>query len=290
VVVGHGFPGTAASEASLVQRLASDDQVIALAMNYRGTDLTTGVGWRVVEGAQDSIAAAKLFDAACPGSGSFTNSVLGVSMGGNMSGIAVSSRATRSTGTPLFDYWFDVAGVTDVPEIYAAATAISLAPLGSIQTIGQEATGAMNAEFGGTLLTALPTYLADSPVLRTDQMKASGLRGVVISHGVLDGEVSSDMSVQMAAALVLADIPTDVYASVFKAPNTDPGRTLDGDVLGLVPGYVSPFAGHVSAVVLAAATARLQAIYNGAPGPSGLSVTLADGELGTVPLASIPGL
>jgi hypothetical protein len=77
---------------------------------------------------------------------------------------------------------------------------------------------------------------------------------------------------------------------VFKRPATDPGRTLDGDVLGLIPGYVSPFAGHVSAVVLLAATDRMHAIYSGVPGPSGLSVTLADGELGTVPLASIPGL
>lgn len=290
VVVGHGFPGTAQSEASLVQQIATADQVVALAMDYRGTDLSTGLGWRVIEGAQDSIAATKLFDAACPGSGSFTNSVLGISMGGNMSGIAVSSGATRSSGAPLFDYWFDVAGVTDVPEIYSDATAISLAPLGAIQTIGQEAVTAMNAEFGGTPLTALPAYLGNSPVLRTAQMKSSGLKGVVISHGVLDGEVTSDMSVQMASALAATGIPEDIYASVFKIPGTDPGRTLDGDVLGLIPGYVSPFAGHVSQVVLQAATDRMQAIYSGVPGPSGLSVTLADGELGTVPLASIPGL
>jgi hypothetical protein len=290
VVVGHGFPGTAQSEASLVQQIATDDQVVALAMNYRGTDLSTGVGWRVIEGAQDSIAATKLFDASCPGSAGFTNSVLGISMGGNMSGIAVSSGSKRSGGAPLFDYWFDVAGVTNVPEIYTDATAISLLPLGSIQTVGQEATASMNAEFGGNPLTALSAYLGNSPVLRTSQMKSSGLKGVVISHGVLDGEVTSDMSVQMATALAVTGIPTDIYASVFKIPNTDPGRTLDGDVLGLVPGYVSPFAGHVSQVVLQAATDRMHAMYAGVPGPSGLSVTLADGELGTVPLASIPGL
>jgi hypothetical protein len=46
----------------------------------------------------------------------------------------------------------------------------------------------------------------------------------------------------------------------------------------------------VSAVVLQSATDRLHAIYSGAPGPSGLSVTLHDGMLGTVPLVSIPGL
>jgi hypothetical protein len=84
-------------------------------------------------------------------------------------------------------------------------------------------------------------------------------------------------------------IPTDVYTSVFKNPGTASGLTLDGDGLGLIPGYVSPFAGHVSQVVLGAATHRLTALYNGAPGPSGLSVTLVDGTLGTFPLLSVPG-
>jgi hypothetical protein len=290
VVVGHGFPGTAAGEASLVQQIATDDQVIALAMDYRGTDLSTGLGWRVIEGAQDSIAATKLFDSSCPDSASFTNSILGISMGGNMSGIAVSSGATRSSGAPLFDYWFDVAGVTNVPEIYADATLISEAPIGSIQSTGVNAVNGMNAEFGGTPLTAPQAYLGNSPVLRTLQMKASGLKGVVISHGVLDGEVSSDMSAQMATALALTGIPTDVYTSVFKDPGTASGLTLDGDLLGLIPGYQSPFAGHVSEVVLASATQRLTQVYDGGPGPSGISITLHDGMLGTQQLLSLPGL
>jgi hypothetical protein len=285
VVVGHGFPGTAAGEAPLVQQVATDDQVIALAMNYRGTDLATGLGWRVTEGAQDSIAASQLFDASCPGSASFTNSVVGISMGGNMSGIAVSSGAKRASGAPLFDYWFDVAGVTDVPEIYAAATVISELPLGSIQTIGKNAVAAMNAEFGGTPVTQLLTYLNDSPVLRSSKMKSSGLKGVVISHAALDGEVTVDQSVQMAAALALTGIKTDIFTSVFKSPGTTSnGLTLDGDVLGLIPGYVSPFAGHVSTIVLNTALARLHALYANGAVPKGLSLTLSDGELGTIPL------
>ena len=47
---------------------------------------------------------------------------------------------------------------------------------------------------------------------------------------------------------------------------------------------------QVSAVVLEAATDRMHAIYTGVRGPWGLSVTLADGMLGPVPLASIPAL
>jgi hypothetical protein len=257
-------------------------------MNYRGTDLSTGLGWRVIEGAQDSIAATRLFQSACPGSSSFVNSVFGLSMGGNMSGIAVSSGATRPGGAPLFNYWFDVAGVTDVPELYTEATAISLLPLGGIQTIAKDALSAMQAEFGGSPLTALPAYLGNSPVLRTSQMKSSGLRGVVISHGVLDGEVTSDNSVQMLAALALAGIPVNFYTEVFKAPATPPGLTLDGDVLGLIPGYVSPFAGHINAVVQGNALTQLSALYLNGVTPSGTKVTISDPTLGTLPLLSLP--
>jgi hypothetical protein len=115
-------------------------------------------------------------------------------------------------------------------------------------------------------------------------MKASGLKGVVVSHGVLDGEVTSDQSDQMVAALALAGIPTDYSTSVFKAPETPPGLTLDGDILGLVPGYVSPFAGHVNAIVIGAALDRLDALYQSGVTPSGLKLTLVDGTLGTFPL------
>jgi hypothetical protein len=302
VVVGHGFPGTASTFAAQVQRIATDDNVIALSMNYRGTDLSTGLGWRVIEGAQDSIAATKLFDTACPGSANFVNTIVGISMGGNMSGIAVSSNATRSDGTtPLYDYWFDVSGVTDVPEIYADAQAISLVPLGSVQATGQNALAGMNAEFGGTPITAPGAYLSNSPVFRAGAMRASGLKGVEIFHGIDDGEVTVDQSAQMAAALAVTGIPTDVYTSLFNTPGGSNGLTLDGDTLGalvgvlnadalmgMLPPYVSPFSGHVSAIVLSTALAHLGELYAHGQTPSGLSVTLADGQLGTYPLLNLP--
>lgn len=301
VVVGHGFPGTSASFAAQVQQIATDDGVIALAMDYRGTDLTTGLGWRVLEGAQDSIAAAKLFDRSCPGSAGFVNSVFGISMGGNMSGLAVSQGATRSAGSPLFNYWYDVSGVANVAETWADAAAISLLPLGSVQATGKNALTALSAEFGGTPLTALGTYLADSPVTRAGLMRASGIQGVEIFHGVDDGEVTADQGVQMAAALALAGVPTNVYTSVFNTPGGSNGLTLDGDTLGgalaalnstalmgLLPPYVSPFSGHVSAVVMSTALAHLNALYTQHEAPSGLSVTLQDGDLGSYPLVNAP--
>lgn len=290
VVVGHGYPDTAEDVVGLLPGIAQRDDAIALAMDYHGTeDLegptgTASRGWRVQEGAEDSIAAARLFDGACEGATPLRISALGISMGGNMTGLAVSEHATRPNGNPLFEYWFDVAGVTDVPEIYTDATAISLAPLGSIQTIGTDAKADIEAEMGGSPLLRLGTYLERSPLTRASAMRASGLKGVVISHGVLDGEVTSDESDQMLAALVLAGTPTDFYTSVFKAPESPPGLTLDGDILGLIPGYESPFAGHVNEIVLDAALGRLDALYQEGATPSGLNVTLDDGELGEYPL------
>lgn len=291
VVVGHGYPQTAQSMVPLLPGIAARDGVIAVAMDYRGTvDLegptgTTSRGWRVAEGAEDSIAAVKLFEATCQaGNPRFVNTAFGISMGGNMTGLAVAQNAKRADGSGLFDYWFDVAGVTNPVETYADATVISLAPLGSIQAIGKNAKADIEAEMGGLPLLALPTYLDRSPVLKASAMKASGLKGVVISHGVLDGEVTSDQSDQMLAALALAGIPTDFYTSVFKAPETPAGLTLDGDILGLIPGYESPFAGHVNEIVLDTALDRQDALYQSGATPAGLKVTLVDGSLGTFPL------
>jgi predicted alpha/beta-hydrolase family hydrolase len=291
VILGHGYPATAQSMVPLMPGIAERDGVIVVAMDYHGTvDLegptgTTSRGWKVVEGAADSIAATQLFTSTCQSlnPNRFVNSAFGVSMGGNMTGLAVSEHATRGDGSTLFDYWFDVAGVTDVPEIYTDATAISLLPLGGIQTIGTNAKADIEAEMGSPILN-LATYLNRSPALRASQMKSSGLKGVVVSHGVLDGEVTSDQSDQMVAALALAGIPTDYTTAVFKAPQTPPGLTLDGDVLGLLPGYVSPFAGHVNEIVIGAALDRLDALYREGKVPSGLKLTLEDGTLGTIPL------
>jgi hypothetical protein len=88
----------------------------------------------------------------------------------------------------------------------------------------------------------------------------------------------------MVAALALTGIPTDYATSIFKAPESPPGLTLDGDVLGLVPGYASPFAGHVSEIVIGAALDRLDGLYQQGKAPSGLKLTLEDGSLGTFPL------
>ncbi|MDX6615811.1 MAG: hypothetical protein QOD60_902 [Solirubrobacterales bacterium] len=284
VVVGHGYPQTAASVAPMLPGIAQRDGVIALAMDYHGTvDVTptTSRGWRVTEGAEDSIAAAKLFEGTCGPLGPIT--AYGISMGGNMTGLAVASHATRANGQPLFDYWFDVAGVTNPIETYLDATAISQAPLGSIQQTGINGKADIEQEFGNPILN-LGNYTAGSPIFRASDMKSSGLKGVVIAHGVLDGEVTSDQSAQMLAMLLLNGIPTDISAVVTKPPGTPSGLTLDGDVLGLIPGYESPFAGHVNQLVQNTALAKLDALYQQGQAPTGNHATIVDGNAGSFPL------
>src|SRR3954468_5150623 len=71
VVLGHGYPTTAQSMVSLMPGIAQRDGVIVVAMDYHGTvDLegptgTTSRGWKVSEGAADSIAATQLFTSTC---------------------------------------------------------------------------------------------------------------------------------------------------------------------------------------------------------------------------------
>jgi hypothetical protein len=121
-------------------------------------------------------------------------------------------------------------------------------------------------------------------------MKASGLRGVVIALGVVDGEVTTDMSDQMAAALAAVGIPVNLYTSIFKSPGTAAGLTIDGYLSALDLSYTSPFAGHVSDVVLDSALSEMHALYFGAPPPDGTSVTLSDGQLGVHPIVILPRL
>src|SRR5690242_15698030 len=101
VVLGHGYPTTAHSMTPLMPGIAERDGVIVVAMDYHGTvDLegptgNTSRGWKVSEGAADSIAAAQLFTSTCQplNPTRFVNAAFGVSMGGNMTGLAVSQSA-----------------------------------------------------------------------------------------------------------------------------------------------------------------------------------------------------
>lgn len=245
VVFFHGYSHTAYSWAEHLRRTAAQDGVIAVAMNYRGqidgppypgTTLPRSRGWQVSEGAADSIAAAQLFDRSCAGLPSIV--AYGVSMGGNASGLAVASRATRTTGAPLFDQWFDIEGAVNVIEIYTGARV--LAETGNV--MAAQATEDIERQMGGPIEERPEAYTTRTVVRRAEDIKASGVRGVTLVHGADDGLVPYSQSREIQARLLGLGVPTDMITVGTRGEASEPGTTLTGSFGP--PGYTSPFAGH----------------------------------------------
>jgi acetyl esterase/lipase len=267
VVFDHGYGHTMYSWAEHIKRTAKQLGVIAIAPNYRGqTDLPpskpgglpSSRGWQVAEGAADSIAAVQLFDKACGHKGN--NVVYGVSMGGNTSGLVVASKPKDSKGKPLFDYWVAIEPAVNVTETYHAAR--RLAPA---NTFAANATADIEKEMGGTFEEKPDVYLDRTVVNRTDDIVASGIKGVSIAHGIVDGLVTHDESRQLQALLRAKGMPVDMWSAFTRSDTSEAGTTIDG--YAPVP-HDSPFAGHATETstthdVGLAGFAALTGIYKG---------------------------
>jgi hypothetical protein len=285
VVFSHGHTASPIQWFGQMARVAQRDGLIAIAMYYPGELILdppkddTTFGWRVREGAQAGIAAAQAFLDACPGIRRDTFVDYGVSMGGNTSGLIAAAGATRpGTHRPLFDYWFDIEGVTNVIETYLEATLV--AQIGN--KTGIQAKREIEQENGGTPAQQ-PARYADLAVLtHAPQIKAGGIKGVVLVHGIDDGTVPYDQTPEMNAALTLAGVPTDMYSVATKTPGSESGSTLDG--LLPVP-HDSPFAGHggegsQTQLVIQTGLAALDRLFQRHDAPSGHRAFLVDGTLG----------
>jgi acetyl esterase/lipase len=292
VVFGHGYGHTAESWRKHITDTATRDGVIAVAMDYRGqvdtpgTPLPSSRGWQVIEGAADSIAAAQYFNGLCPDAATIV--MYGVSMGGNTAGLAVAAKATRAGGAPLFDYWFDIEGATSVVETYTEARALA----GSGNAFAKNAVEDIEHELGGPIESRPQAYLDLSVITHGDDIKASGVKGVVMVQGVDDGLVGYNQSPELYTRLRSLGIPVDFWTAVTRGSASEPGTTLDGYVTSQVPGFTSPFAGHASEasdthIVGNAGFERLAALFSGtAPA---CRTGLLDGTLGfteTTPLTS----
>lgn len=267
VVFGHGYGHTAESWRAHVSRVAKESGVVAVAMNYRGqhdswaTNPPTSRGWRVQEGAEDSVQAAQLFQRACPTASTVV--MYGVSMGGNTAGLAVAQQAKRSNGKPLFDYLFDIEGVTNVTETYLEARALA----SSGNTYAKNAVADIEEAFGGKFEDRRDVYLNRTVVNRVPDIAASGVKGVVVVHAVGDGLAGYNQSPELVTLLRNKRIPVDFFTAVTRGDG-EAGTTLDGYVTGNVPGWPSPLAGHASEtstthIVGAAGFERLKALFKG---------------------------
>ena len=284
VVFFHGYTETVESWRLHLARVARQDDVIAVAMNYRGLvsvpsndDLPASTGMPIVAGAEDGVAAAQAFDAACPGLPHIV--AYGNSLGGGIAGVAVATGERRADGSPLFDHMVATAGFSNLIEGWAELTAGSATK----QPFFVNGKADLEQETGGTPLTAPAAYVRRSSTLRSADIAESGVTAVTLVHGLADGTVPVDQSVELALALTSEGVPVDLVLAGGAPAGTETGSTLDSTILGLLgmPATGSPLVGHPSDpdptnVVAATGFAQLSRIFADDPGPTCLRVSFVD--------------
>lgn len=264
VVFDHGYGHTMESWREHAARTAANLGVIAVAPNYRGQlvppegQKASSRGWRVAEGAADSIAFAQHFDRLCKPTGD--NVVHGVSMGGNTSGLVVAAQPKATDGSPLFDYWVAVEPAVNVGQTYLGASVLAPA-----NEFARNAKADIEEAFGGTITDKPDVYAERTVVNRTSDIAGAGLKGVYVVQGLLDGLVTANQARELQSLLRAQQVPVDMWTAATRKEGTEPGTTLDGY---LPTGQTSPFAGHASEtstthVVGVAGFAVLDRIYAG---------------------------
>ena len=229
VVFGHGAANTVDAWRRHLPLVSQREGVIAVAMNYRGMQVTgrspergteTARGWPAKAGSEDLVAAAQHFDRQCPDLGGIV--MYGVSMGGNMTGLGVAAMAKRSDGRPLFDYWVAVEGVHNLVETYNEARLVSPAIEFARVTVED-----IEAETGGSFEMQPAAFDERTNLQRVPDIAASGLRGAILIHAYEDGTVPYNQSAEMTQRLRDAGVPTDFY-SVGGRGSDEPDTTIGG--------------------------------------------------------------
>jgi hypothetical protein len=242
VVMFHGHGNDSCSWRNHLRR-AAEGGAIAVAMDYTGQrqEPIENYGWFARAGAADSIAAAQLFLEKYP---SITTVIaFGVSMGGNVSGVAVASPdAVRADGSPLWDYWIDIEGVNNLTEEYFVARGV--APVNEGGAIAQ---AEIEEENGGSFEEVPERYFEITNTYRAPDMAA--LKGAIIINGLDDGLVPTNQSPEFAAALTVAGVPVHEFGVVLDGGAPDDDSTGTAIVAGPIfdgagQQYQSPLAGH----------------------------------------------
>jgi Prolyl oligopeptidase family len=281
-VFAHGYRN---SSASWVHHLtdAADHGLVAVAVDYRGLGPAPDYrGWPAQAGAEDLVTAARYFLRRCADLNEVV--LLGVSMGGNMSGLAVAADAKRADGrTPLWDYWIDTEGVTNWVETWAEATAT--APGSAFSAAAEQD---IEAEAGGTPVTAPDAYRSRDVLARVPDIAASGVKGVIAIHSVEDGLVPNDQTQETTTALRAAGVPTDVYNVLRRTDARDPGHEQTTLLSDAGFGDQDPFSGHAwegssTHIVMTTSMSALFALFDPTTVKPSDREFLVDGQLGTVP-------
>lgn len=234
VVVAHGYGHTTASWASHLDEFAAAGAV-AIALEYGNWEATKGAA-AVVAGTKQTLTAYPSLDKVL---------LLGFSMGGAISALALQTTEKKADGSPLFDYFVAGEAVSMLAETYVEASAAAPA-VGSIAT---DTVNEIEAECGSP---AAPQCLAErSYALNAGVLAARGLKGVWIIHDINDGLVPYNQGVEGFAALTAAGIPASFTTVVRSAPSScgdEVGTSLTGHAAatGLPTKDVACLAGHSS--------------------------------------------
>lgn len=282
VVFGHGYGHISDSWVEHMKRAAAEHGVAAVAMDYRGSykdEKGTNRGWFVKEGADDMIAATKLFQAEC--SSIKQTVIFGVSMGGNSTGLAVakSGEYENAQGGPLFDYWFNIEGAVNVVETYAGASLLAPA-----NAYAANAKADIEDEMNATFQEDPEGYADLAVVSHADEIGASGIKGVVMVHAIEDGLVPYNQSRELVPMLLGEGIPTEMFTA--GRHEGEPGTTVTGYIPNKPTG--SPFAGHASEtstrhIVMSTAFERLWALIDDDEVVRTYQEFFVDPEAGTFP-------
>lgn len=242
VVYAHGYGHSSESWRQHMVDTAARTGAAAVAMDYRGTRFTgdedgDGVpstrGWRVAEGAADSIAAARAFEQRCR----IDHVVLmGVSMGGNAAGLALADEPDGADGGPLFDWWVQVEGVSNVIETYQGARA-----LGPANEFAANTAEDIEQEMGGTFEQVPDVYAERTVVNRVPEIVGSGVNGAFVVHALEDGLVPYNQSRELVRLLREAGLGTDMYSVGSRDEESEAGTTVTS-----YAGVDSPLTGHAS--------------------------------------------
>ncbi len=210
VVFAHGY-GQTVEDAWAHHMLRTVRPGVAIVTtNYRDN-----LGFPVLRGAQDLIAATRQ---AKQRFGTIDTVYLyGVSMGGAISGTAISESMHVNNGVSLYDYWIAAEGVHHLLQTYTAAAAI-----------GHKAARDIERDTGGSPADCLTAFTRRAPVTRAGEMMTGGLRAAVLIHGVNDGMVNFNQSDEMARAFNAHAIPVQFFRVFGVEDGQDKGDTATG--------------------------------------------------------------
>lgn len=210
------------------------DDIAVVATNYRDNFL-----FPVGLGAHDTIAVTQAIKEQFKSIE--TVYLLGVSMGGAVSGTAISESRHVVTEDPVFDHWIAAEPLAVFIESYYEAKA-------ALPSIAAE----MEQETGGTPQDKPGEYQRRTDAMNAHNMANAGLKTITIVHSVNDGLTPYNQARTMATAAVQAGIPTQLITVGRKqADHEGPDYTGTGTVAGVFgvhddPAAPAHLAGHAA--------------------------------------------